>query len=107
MGHDKESSKELDLDETYLFSDIKAVEYYGGNFYILANRLDEVIGQYLFFVGEDMSANVMNPELNFIIKQTNKFNIGDGSIDITFVDRDLEMGEDGEQVDAEDNGKIL
>jgi len=91
----KTVSKELDLDETYYFADIKCVEFYEGNFYILANRLDETIGQYLFYVQEDMSIDLENPvELTYIIRQENKFNIGDGSIDIVMVDRESQNEED-------------
>jgi len=105
MG-EKGESDELDLDEEYKFADIKCVEFYEGCFYILANRLDEIIGQYLFFVQEDMSIVVgePTPELTYIIRQENKFNIGDASIDIMLVDREPGTGEElsditeGEQV---------
>jgi hypothetical protein len=97
---DKSTSRELDLDEVYMFADIKCVEYYQGKFYFLANRLNEVIGQYLFWVNEDMSANVINPELNFIMKQENKFNIGDGSIDIEMIESEP-LDDDGENTKTE------
>jgi hypothetical protein len=87
--------KELDLDNTFFFADIKCVQYFNGNFYVLANRFDEIIGQYLFYFDEDMSASVINPTdaLKFILRQENKFNIGDGSIDIKMVNKEPDEDE--------------
>lgn len=33
-------NEEVDLDKTYNFGEIKAVTYYGGKFYVLANKLN-------------------------------------------------------------------
>jgi len=87
------------LDETYFFADIKCVTFYQGCFYILANRLNETIGQYLFYTNEDMTISLEqpHPELTFIIKQENKINIGDSSIDIMLVDREKDEEENDDE----------
>jgi hypothetical protein len=40
------------MDDEFLFGDIKAVEHFEDKFYILANKLKETVGQYLFFIDD-------------------------------------------------------
>jgi hypothetical protein len=41
---DNKNPYEVDLDNTFFFGDIKAVEHFEDKFYILANRLNETVG---------------------------------------------------------------
>lgn len=45
-----------------MFGDIKAVEHFGNKFYILANRLNGNIGQYLFNIDDFINAKVKKLE---------------------------------------------
>jgi len=66
----------------FKFGDIKAVEHFENKFYILANRLNDTIGQYLFYIDDELSKDSAKT-IDFVIKQENKLCIGDGSINIS------------------------
>lgn len=53
-NHDKKVLHEIDLDEAYKFSEIKCLKYYDGKFYLLVNKLDGVLGYYLFELEADL-----------------------------------------------------
>lgn len=56
------------------------VKHFENRFYILANRLNFKLGQFLFYIDEDISTTT--PEKQFVYKQDIKLKIADGSIDI-------------------------
>jgi hypothetical protein len=58
------------------------VEHFEDKFYILANRLKDTIGQYLFYIDDELNEKKAKT-IDFVIKQENKLNIGDGSINIS------------------------
>lgn len=79
---DGKHDDEVDLDQKYNFKDIKCLKYYAGKFYLLANKMKDVLGIYLFELEADINSIPFPDNYRYVIKYVNKLAIGDGSIDI-------------------------
>lgn len=75
-------SQEYDLDELYYFGDIKCLSKFNNKFYILANRLNNKLGQFLFEIPQVLSDDHIDQDsLKFVLKHESRLEIGDGTID--------------------------
>ena len=80
-------SRELDIDNDFKITAIKAVIYDDGNFYVLANKSKGKIGYYLFrmnekrpIVRDENGDEHLNGE--FMINWHNKLDIGDANLSV-------------------------
>ena len=73
--------REVDLDLTYKFGEIKCLMHHEGKFYVLANKMNNQLGYYLLELNQELHGDVEVDDCKFVIKWTNKLQIGDGSID--------------------------
>ena len=61
---DKTKPEELDIDDKKKFGDIICVQYYENKFYILANRLNNELGQFMFYMDEVIDFD--DPEISLV-----------------------------------------
>jgi len=76
---DLKNRNEIDIDEHFKLSDIKALMYSEGKFYCLANRHHRKLGYFLLELDVNCIDNLCN--YSYVIKWQNKLSIGDGSLE--------------------------
>lgn len=81
---------EVDIDEVYEISCVKAVTLFNDKFYILANKYQKKLGYYLLEI--DIDKPMLTKRPNFIIKWTNKLQIDDAELNFIFIERENMKG---------------
>ena len=77
IDFDKDDT-EVDIDNTYNISDIRACHYHDGKFYVLANKFQQNRGIFLLKIDEENLADLSKKD--FVIKWSNLLEIGDADI---------------------------
>lgn len=68
-----DKSIEYDLDDFYKFGEIKCLQMFNNNFYVLANRLNNKLGQYLFEIPCKLTEDLLSQDkLKFVIKEESR-----------------------------------
>ena len=70
--------QEIDVDNNFLITDVKACLFYNKKFYVLANKFEKMRGVFLLMIDESNLTRLNRK--NFIIKWNNQLEIGDADI---------------------------
>ena len=79
-------SAEVDIDNKFNLTDIKAILYHSSKFYVLANKYNSILGYYLLELEVDLNKNSFKHK--WVIKWNGKLNIDDVSLSILVVNND-------------------
>ena len=89
------NSQEIDIDEKYVISDMKSVIFSGGFFYILANKLEGILGVYVLKIPEMIcGTNDHDHNNEFLLKWTQKLDIADADM---FIKSEILRNKNGKQ----------
>lgn len=85
------NAEEVDIDEIYEISNVKAITLFNEKFYILSNKYQKKLGYFLLEIDIDKPMQTKRPK--FIIKWTNKLQINDAALNFIFIERENMSGE--------------
>ena len=75
---ENEIDKEIDVDNNFLITDVKACIFYNKKFFVLANKFEKHRGVFLLMIDETNLTKLLRR--NFIIKWNNQLEIGDADV---------------------------
>lgn len=95
---------EVDIDDIYNISSIRALEMYNKKFYVLANKYQNRLGYYLLELDVEKPKPGIEPK--FIIRFTNKLDISDAALHMINLEREDLQGNIKKKVEIVASYKI-
>lgn len=88
---------EVDIDELFQISSVRAINVFEDKFYILANKFRKKLGYFLLELDIDKPMETKQPK--FVIRWTNKLHIDDAALNFIFTERENLKGEKEKKVE--------